>query len=134
MSKQKGQKQQQHQKQEIDEEAEWQKRKEEEKRREQREHDTYQREKYGVVTYERRSEDAPKVTVVPVEIEVPWALDEFVKHEILDELAYSYKDWIQECYLHRMGEILTNPAEFGKTVLEDKKRNHCVDDRDFGDC
>ncbi|MGI8832648.1 MAG: hypothetical protein ACR2IS_08430 [Nitrososphaeraceae archaeon] len=115
------------------EEAEWLKRREEQKRREQKERDSYQREKLGVVTYERRSEDAPKVTVVPVEIEVSWALDEFVKFQILDELAYSYRDWIQECYLHRMREILTDPAEFGKLVLEQKKHSHCIQDRDLGD-
>jgi hypothetical protein len=34
----------------------------------------------------------------------------------------TYKSWIQQCYLHRMKEILTNPAEFGKVVLEEKKR------------
>jgi hypothetical protein len=122
------------QQQEIEEEAGWQKRREEEKRREQRQHDADQREKFGVVTYERRSEDTPKVTVVPVEIEVSWELDEFTKHEILDEIAYSYRDWIQECYLHRMKEILTNPAEFGKLVLEQKKRIHCIQDQDLGDC
>ncbi len=82
------------QQQEIDE-AEWLKRREETERREQKERDAYQREKFGVVTYERRSEDTPKVRVVPVEIEVSWALDEFVKHEILYELVYSYRDWIR---------------------------------------
>lgn len=100
MSKRKPQEQQQ----EIND-AEWLKRREETKRREQKERDAYQREKFGVVTYERRSEDTPKVRVVPVEIEVSWALDEFVKHEILDELAYSYRDWVQECYLHRMRDL-----------------------------
>jgi hypothetical protein len=126
-------KQEQQQQQEIDE-AGWLKRREEQKRREQKERDAYQREKFGVVTYERRSEDTPKVRVVPLEIEVSWALDEFVKFEILDELAYSYRDWIQECYLHRMRQILTDPAEFGKLVLEQKKRGHCIKDEDLGDC
>jgi hypothetical protein len=116
------------------EEAEWLKRREDEKRREQQERDSYQREKFGIVTYQWRSEDTPKVTVVPVEIEVSCALDEFVKYEILDELAYSYRDWIQECYLHRMREILTDPAEFGKLVSEQKKRSHCIQNRDLGDC
>lgn len=123
----------QEQHQEIDEEEEWLTRREEEKRRDQEERDANQREKYGVATYERRSEDAPSVTVIPVEIEVSWALDQFVKHEILDELGYSYRNWVQECYLHRMREILTDPAEFGKAVLEQKKHNHCIaiDDHDL---
>jgi len=33
-----------------------------------------------------------------------------------------------------MRKILTNPAEFGKAVLEQKKRDHCIQDDDLGDC
>jgi len=124
-------KQKQEQEQHEINNAEWLKRKEEEKGRDQKERDAYQRENFGVVTYERRSEDTPNVTVLPVEIEVPWELDQFVKHEILQELSYSYRDWVQECYLHRMREILTDPAEFGKLVLEQKKLSHCIQDKDI---
>jgi hypothetical protein len=42
-----------------------------------------------------------------------------------------YQSWIQQCYLHRMKEILTNPTEFGKVVLEEKKRDFCIQDKDL---
>jgi hypothetical protein len=32
-----------------------------------------------------------------------------------------------------MREILKNPAEFGKLVLEEKKRDHCIQDYDLED-
>jgi hypothetical protein len=112
-------------------EAEWFKRKEEQDRREKQRIEEHEREQYGVVTYSRKSVNSPEVTVVPVEIEVPWALDQFVKGEILDQFGRSYDNWIQECYLHRMKEIITNPAEFGKVVLEAKKRDHGLSVQDL---
>jgi hypothetical protein len=73
------------------------------------------------------------VEVIPVEIEVPSEIDAFVKREILDEFGRTYPKWIQECYLLRIREILKNPAEFGKLVLEEKKRDHCIQDYDLED-
>lgn len=73
--------------------------------------------KLGRQSTEHRS----NVIVVPVEIEVPSEIDEFTKFEILDEYSRNYKSWIQQCHLHRMREILTNPTEFGKVVLERKE-------------
>jgi hypothetical protein len=88
--------------------------------------------KYGVVTYSRKSEEYKSdVVVIPIEIEVPTELDSFTKFEILDEYSRTYKSWIQQCYLHRMKEILTNPTEFGKVVLEEKKRDHCIQNADL---
>jgi hypothetical protein len=66
-----------------------------------------------------------KLSVVVIEIEVPTEIDSFTKFEILDEYGRTYKSWIQQCYLHRMKEILANPTEFGKVVLEEMKRDHC---------
>ena len=75
------------------------------------------------------------VTVVPVEIEVPWELDQFVKFEILDEFDLTYPKWIQKCYIERMKKILSDPTEFGKAVLEAKKRDHCIQDVEkLADC
>jgi hypothetical protein len=89
-------------------------------------------EKYGVVTYSRQSTDYESdVIVIPVEIEVPSEIDAFTKNEILDEYGRTYQSWIQQCYLHRMREILTNPTKFGKVVLEEKKRDHCIQDDDL---
>jgi len=75
-------------------------------------------ERYGVVTYSRQPSDRPSVEVIPVEIEVPTEIDSFTKFEILDKYGRTYQSWIQEYYLHRMKEILTNPTEFGKVVLK----------------
>jgi hypothetical protein len=67
-----------------------------------------------------------KLSVVVIEIGVPTEIDSFTKFEILDEYGRTYKSRIQQCYLHRMKEILTNPTEFGKVILEEKKRDHCI--------
>jgi hypothetical protein len=91
-----------------------------------------QLEKYGVITYSRQStEHSSDVIVIPVEIEVPSEIDAFTKSEILDEYGRDYKNCIQQCYLHRMREILTNPTEFGKVVLAEKKRDHCIQNADL---
>jgi hypothetical protein len=68
--------------------------------------------KYGVVTYSRKSEEyRSDVVVIPTEI------DSFTKSEIINEYGRTYTKWIQECYLHRLKEILTNPTEFGKVGI-----------------
>jgi hypothetical protein len=51
--------------------------------------------------------------------------------EILGELEITYSEWVERCYKERMKEILTDPAEAGKVVLENKKRGHVVDDDDL---
>ena len=91
-------------------------------------------ERYGVITYNRQSsERRSDVTVIPIELEIPSEIDAFTKFEILDGHGRTYKNWIQQCYLHRMREILTNPTEFGKVVLEEKKRDHCIQNGDLED-
>ena len=68
--------------------------------------------KYGVVTYSRKSEEyRSDVVVIPTEI------DSFTKSEIINEYGRTYTKWIQECYLHRLREILTNLTEFGKVGI-----------------
>lgn len=56
--------------------------------------------------------------------------------EILDGFDLTYPRWIQRCYIERMRQILSDPAEFGKAVLESKKRDHCIYNADDvgGDC
>lgn len=55
------------------------------------------------------------------------------KREVLDgEWGLTYPRWIQRCYIQRMAQILNDPAEFGKIVLEGKKRDHCVQNADLG--
>jgi hypothetical protein len=97
-------------------------------------HNERELKEYGAVTFRSEStEFRQAVEVIPVQIEVPSEIDTFVKREILDEFGRTYPKWIQECYLHRMREILKNPAEFGKLVLEEKKRDHCIQNVDLGD-
>ena len=104
---------------------------EERKEWERKEREQDQIKRYGVVTYRKQPSGHAEVEVIPVEIEVPTERDEFTKFEILDEYGRTYKSWIQQCYLHRMREILTNATEFGKVVLEEKKRNHCIQNEDL---
>jgi hypothetical protein len=110
---------------------------ERERERQHRMNEEEERKKCGVETY-RKTREVPewdKVTVIRVgEIEVPDELHSFVKNEILDgEWGLTYPKWIQRCYIQRMAQILNDPAEFGKVVLEGKKRDHCVQNADF-DC
>ena len=87
----------------------------------------YELKEYGVVTSERySSNNSRKVTVIPVEIEVSGEVDEFIKCEILDEHEMTYPMWIQQCFNERMRQILTDPTEFGKAVLERKRGDHCI--------
>jgi hypothetical protein len=51
-------------------------------------------------------------------------LDHFVTDLILSEYGRDYKDWIQECYVERMKQILNSPTEFGKAVLKFKKTEY----------
>ena len=36
-----------------------------------------------------------KVMLVPVEIEVPWELDQLAKMDILEDLGISYSAWVE---------------------------------------
>ncbi len=103
----------------------------EEERQQQKERaDQWQIEHYGTATYKRDSRDAKyeKITAVPIEIEVPWELDQLVKLDILAELEITYSEWVERCYKERMKQILTDPAEFGKLVLPRIRDGHLVDD------
>jgi hypothetical protein len=85
--------------------------------------------KCGVKTYAKKREfgtfENQEVVVIPVgEIEVSPQLDRFVTDLILSEYGRDYRDWIQECYVERMKQILNDPTEFGKAVLKFKKTEH----------
>jgi len=68
---------------------------------------------------------------VPVEIEVSRYVDNFVKMEFLEELEITYSEWVERCYKERLKQILNDPGEFGKVILESKKRGHVVNDDDL---
>jgi hypothetical protein len=98
---------------------------------EQEQHEMYESKHYGVVTHTRESsEHRSKIVAVPIELEVSSELDSFVKHEILDEYGTTYPKWIQQCYIERMQQTLSDPADFGKVVLERKKSDHCIQNAD----
>ena len=71
--------------------------------------------------------------LVPVEIEVPWELDQLAKMDILEDLGISYSAWVERRYKERMKQILTDPAEFGNLLLEEVKRQHCFQDSTLDD-
>lgn len=92
--------------------------------------DKWEYEHYGTVTTERDSRYVTyrKIIAVPVEIEIPWELDQLVKLDILENLGISYHEWVERCYKERMKQILTDPKEFGEVLLWDVKRGHTFED------
>jgi hypothetical protein len=108
-----------------------------EKERRHRELEEGEIKRCAVKTY-RRKRGTPEwdmVTVIPVgEIEVSDELDSFVKKEILDGWDLTYPEWIRRCYIQRMAQILNDPAEFGKVVLQEKVRDHCIQKSDLEGC
>jgi hypothetical protein len=108
-----------------------------EKGRRYREHEEEELKRCGVKTYQRKrhTPEWDKVIVIPVgEIEVSDELDSFVKNEILDGWDLKYPEWVRRCYIQRMAQILNDPAEFGKVVLQGKIRDHCIQKSDLEDC
>lgn len=99
----------------------------EENRRSKEARDQWQKEHYGTVTFERLSREVEyhRIEAVPVEIEVPWELDQLVKLDILETLGITYSQWVERCYRERMKQILTNPTEFGHVLLWHIKNQHC---------
>lgn len=95
--------------------------------------DQWEFEHYGTVTNERDSRYAKyeKIIAVPVEIEVSRYVDNFVKMEFLEELEITYSEWVERCYKERLKQILNDPGEFGKVVLESKMRGHVVNQDDL---
>ena len=98
----------------------------EENRRSKETRDQWQMEHYGTVTTERDSRDVKyqKIIAIPVEIEVPDELDQLVKLDILETVGLTYSEWVERCYKERMKQILTDPTEWGKIMLDDVKRGH----------
>ena len=99
----------------------------EENRKSKEARDEWQMEHYGTVTTERDSRDTKyqKIIAVPVEIEVPDELDQLVKLDILETVGLTYSEWVERCYKERMKQILTDPTEWGKIMLDDVKRGQC---------
>lgn len=62
------------------------------------------------------------------------SLIHFVRGEILDGWDITYPKWIQRCYIQKMAQILNDPAEFGKVVLQGKIRDHMIQESDLDGC
>jgi uncharacterized protein YlbG (UPF0298 family) len=107
----------------------------EENRRSKEARDQWQMEHYGTVTTERDSRDMKyqKIIAVPVEIEVPDELDQLVKLDILETVGMTYSEWVERCYKERMKQILTDPTEWGKIMLDEVKRGHCFQEDSLED-
>jgi hypothetical protein len=50
------------------------------------------------------------------------------KNGILENLGIYYSEWVERCYKERMKQILTDPGEFGYLLLEEVKRQPCLQD------
>jgi hypothetical protein len=42
----------------------------------------------------------------------------------------SFEEWVNICFKERMEQIVTDPKEFGKVVLSEIRRNHCLPEVD----
>jgi hypothetical protein len=70
------------------------------------------------------------LTVVPVEIEVDSMLYNLIQTDILQNIIcpdrMSFQQWVNICFKERMDQILTDPKEFGKLLLNPIRRGHCL--------
>jgi hypothetical protein len=68
--------------------------------------------------------------VVPVEIEIDSMVYSLVKHKILENMGedgeVSFEEWVNICFKERMEQILTDPKEFGKIILNPIRRGYCL--------
>jgi hypothetical protein len=58
--------------------------------------------------------------VVPVEIEIDSLLYSLIEDQILENTGVdkiSFEEWVNICFKERMEQILTDPREFGKIIL-----------------
>jgi hypothetical protein len=86
--------------------------------------------KYGK-PYSRYSRDSEKVMVVPVEIEMPSELYEFITHTVLEYNDWSLDWFINELFKERMKQILGDPKEFGDMMLNGVKSCHLLQNTEF---
>lgn len=75
------------------------------------------------------------LVVVPVEIEIQSELYNLIQMDILDNVAVpnkmSFQEWVNICFRERMEQIVTDPKEFGKLLLNPIRRGHCLPEVDL---
>jgi hypothetical protein len=70
------------------------------------------------------------LVVVPVEIEIDSMLYNLIQSDILSHFdaghGMPFQEWVNICFKERMEQIVTDPKEFGKLVLNQIRRNNCL--------
>ena len=77
------------------------------------------------------------LTVIPVEIELDSMLYTLIQEDILKQISAtadtSFEEWVNVCFKERMEQIITDPKEFGKVVLNPIRRAHFLAAVDIGE-
>jgi hypothetical protein len=42
-----------------------------------------------------------------------------------------FQEWVKICFKERMEQIITDPKEYGKLLLNQIRRNHCLPEADM---
>jgi hypothetical protein len=75
------------------------------------------------------------LVVVPVEIEIDSMLYNLIQTDILSHFGadhgMKFQEWVNICFKERMEQIVTDPNEYGKLVLNQIRRNHCLPEVDI---
>jgi hypothetical protein len=67
--------------------------------------------------------------VIPVEIEIDSLLHSLIENQILENTGVdkiSFEEWVNICFKERMEQILTDPREFGKIILNPIRTLYCL--------
>ena len=75
------------------------------------------------------------ILLTVVEIEIWSELYNLIQMDILDNVAVpdkmSFQEWVNICFKERMEQIVTDPKEFGKLLLNPIRRGHCLPEVDI---
>ena len=75
------------------------------------------------------------LAVVPVEIEIQSELYNLIQLDILKHFdaghGMPFQEWVNICFQERMEQIITDPKEWGKLLLNPIRRGHCLPEVDI---